>query len=173
MILQNLIKTKKKGHCETWDIDAKDKLSLTCLMKASINNHIDIVNTLLRFGANPRIKTDRCESSLTLAVMQGHLEICEKLIIAQANVNEIDLRKRTPLLKAALHNSNFDLIKLLMDNGANPEIADDQGNTPLHAAAQRGSVVVADYLVSLGANPYATNAEFFVPYEMCTNLLRL
>jgi len=69
MILQNLIKNKKKGHCEAWDIDIKDKMSLTCLMKASINNHIEIVNILLRFGANPRIKTDSGESSLTLAVM--------------------------------------------------------------------------------------------------------
>lgn len=60
---------KKKGHSEGFDIDVKDKLSLTCLMKSSINNHIEIVNILLRFGASPRITTDRGESSLTLAVM--------------------------------------------------------------------------------------------------------
>jgi ankyrin repeat protein len=38
-------------------------------MKASINNHIEIVSILLQFGANPRITTERGESSLTLAVM--------------------------------------------------------------------------------------------------------
>ena len=130
-----LIKMKKKGHSEGFDIDVKDKLSLTCLMKSSINNHIEIVNILLRFGASPRITTDRGESSLTLAVMQENLEICEKLIIAQANVNEIDLRQRTPLLKAARHNSNREIIKVLMNYGAKPDIADDEGNTPLHAAA--------------------------------------
>jgi ankyrin repeat protein len=42
-------------------------------MKASINNHIEIVKILLNFGANPRIKTSSGESSLTLACMQENL----------------------------------------------------------------------------------------------------
>lgn len=90
---------------EIFDIDEPDMLSLTALMKASINNHLEIVKLLLNFGANPRIRTKNDESSLTLACMQENLKIVEKLIIAKADVNEIDQHKRTPLLKAARHNS--------------------------------------------------------------------
>lgn len=60
---------------------------------------------LLKFSANPRKKNIRGESSLSLACMQENYEICERLILAKADVNEIDNRKRTPLLKAARHNS--------------------------------------------------------------------
>jgi ankyrin repeat protein len=74
-------------------------------MKASINNHLEIVKMLLNYGANPRIKTERGESSLTLAVMQENQEICEQLILAKADVNEMDSAHRSPLLKAARHNS--------------------------------------------------------------------
>jgi ankyrin repeat protein len=67
--------------------------------------------------------------------MQENSEICERLIIAKANVNEIDLHGRTPLLKAARHNSKSVILRLLLKYGAKPDIADEEGNTPLHFAA--------------------------------------
>ena len=109
-------------------------------MKASINNHIEIVKILLIFGANPRIKTSSGESSLTLACMQENLIVVEKLVIAKADVNETDDHKRTPLLKAARHNNNNAILELLLKNGAKYDVADEEGNTPLHFAAMRGTI---------------------------------
>mmetsp|Transcript_38752 Transcript_38752/g.52600 ORF Transcript_38752/g.52600 Transcript_38752/m.52600 type:complete len:143 (-) Transcript_38752:157-585(-) len=137
-------------------------------MKASINKHIEIVKLLLKFGASPRVTTCRGESSLTLACMQENLEICERLIVAAANVNEVDAHKRTPLLKAARHNSKDEILQLLLKNGAKPDIADEEGNTPLHFAAIRGTKEVAKFLMNLGANPYARNNQGLVPYEVAT-----
>ena len=54
----------------------------------------------------------------------------------------------------------------MLDNGAKPDIADEDGNTPLHCAAERGTVEVAKFLMSLGAQPYARNNEGLVPYEV-------
>ena len=112
--------------------------------------------------------TNNGESSLTLACMQENLEICERLIIAQADVNEMDKLKRTPLLKAARHNSYNDILQLLLRNGAKPECADNEGNTALHYAAMRGTQDVAKFLMQLGANPYARNHQDLVPYEVAT-----
>ncbi len=112
---------------------------------------------LLNFGASPRITTTRGESALTLACMQENAEICERLIIAKANVNELDHHQRTPLLKAARHNSKSDILRLLLKHGAKPDIADEEGNTPLHFAAQRGTEELAKFLLTLGANPYVRN----------------
>lgn len=124
---------------------------------------------LLNFGANPRLTTGNGESALTLACMQENSDICERLIIAKANVNELDLHQRTPLLKAARHNSNSKILELLLKHHAKPDIADEEGNTPLHFAAQRGTKDLAKFLLDLGANPYMRNSQGFVPYEMCTD----
>ena len=157
-----------RSQIPTFDIDSEDSLTLTALMKASINGHLEIVKLLLKFGANPRKKNKHMESALALACMQENLGICERLIIAKADVNEMDYKKRTPLLKSARHNSQSDILKLLIKAGAKPDIADEEGNTPLHVAAIRGTVEVAIYLISQGANPYGRNKKGMAPYEMIT-----
>ena len=139
MLLNHWAVKKRQDNDGIFDIDIKDNLSLTSLMKASINNHLEIVRLLLQFGANPRIVTMNGESSLTLACMQENQDICERLIVAHADVNEMDPHKRTPLLKAARHNTQDDILQLLLDRGARPDIADEDGNTPLHFAAMRGT----------------------------------
>lgn len=90
----------------------------------------------------------------------------ERLIFAKADVNELDHQRRTPLLKAARHNSKVDIIQLLMRAGARVDCCDDDGNTPLHFASQRGTVEVGSFLLRLGANPYARNKKGIVPYEL-------
>jgi len=142
-----------------FNIDCRDKLNLTPLMKAATFGYFQIVLKLLKFGANPRLKNDRDESALALSCMQENHKICEKLIMAKADVNETDYMKQTPLLKAARHNTDYSILELLLKNGAKTDIADDLGNTPLHYAAIRGSDIVAEFLLNLGANPYARNKK--------------
>lgn len=72
-------------------------------------------------------------------------------------------------MKAARHNGKSDILKMLLNFGAKPDIADEQGNTPLHFVAQRGTQELASFLINLGANPYVRNVEGYVPYEVCTN----
>jgi ankyrin repeat protein len=67
---------KRKDADSVFEIDERDNLSLTSLMKAAINNHLDLVKMLLNFGSNPRLKTNNGDSSLTLACMQENFEIC-------------------------------------------------------------------------------------------------
>lgn len=79
---------RDKGKETVFDIDGDDTLTLTALMKASINGHLEIVKLLLRFGSSPRKKNKRGESSLALACMQENVKICERLLYARADVNE-------------------------------------------------------------------------------------
>lgn len=71
----------------------------------------------------------------------------------------------TPLLKSALHNSKSEIIKLLFDNGADPDISNNDLNTPLHLATIRGVRDVALFLIKVGANPYSVNMVANLPYE--------
>ena len=96
--------------------------------------------------------------------MQENVSICERLLFAKGDVNEVDIQRRTPLLKAARHNSKSDILQLLLKAGARTDAADDEGNTPLHFATIRGSVEVGSFLLKLGADPYARNKKGYTVY---------
>ena len=48
---------------------------------------------------------------------------------------------------------------VLVEGGADPNIADRTGNTPLHAAAQAGDLELVKKLLAKGANPNARTAK--------------
>lgn len=60
------------------------------------------------------------------------------------------------LLLNALTGGNIEFAKTLIDHGADPNVRDELGNTPLHLAAGRGTEIVSQ-LLAAGADPSATN----------------
>lgn len=46
----------QRAKLQVLDIDLQDDYSLTPLMMAASNGHLEIVKLLLKFGANPRMK---------------------------------------------------------------------------------------------------------------------
>jgi ankyrin repeat protein len=47
----------------------------------------------------------------------------------------------------------LDVVKLLLERGADPNVKDDDGKTPLHYAAWKGHHKVVELLLEHGANP--------------------
>jgi ankyrin repeat protein len=58
------------------------------------------------------------------------------------------------------------LIQLLLANGAEPNLAGPQGNTPLHIAASNGDVASVKLLLESGASSNLTNADGKIPLEI-------
>ncbi|MBY0494963.1 MAG: ankyrin repeat domain-containing protein [Cyanobacteria bacterium] len=83
---------------------------------------------------NELIGTQGGHSALILAARGGFTEAVKALVAGGASVNQISEGDHTsPLLIAAI-NGHFDLAKWLLDQGANPSAAADNGVTPLYAA---------------------------------------
>ncbi|NWV49033.1 MYPT2 phosphatase, partial [Daphoenositta chrysoptera] len=61
---------------------------------------------------------------------------------------------------------NLDMVKFLVENGANVNQQDNEGWTPLHAVASCGYLNIAEYLISHGANVAAVNSEGEVPSDI-------
>jgi ankyrin repeat protein len=54
-------------------------------------------------------------------------------------------------LHAAVAKNNYELCKLLIENGADVNISQMQNVTPLHSAAHRGNLSIVQLLVNHGA----------------------
>ncbi|NXA76952.1 MYPT2 phosphatase, partial [Thryothorus ludovicianus] len=61
---------------------------------------------------------------------------------------------------------NLDMVKFLVENGANVNQQDNEGWTPLHAVASCGYLNIAEFLISHGANVAAVNSEGEVPSDI-------
>ncbi len=73
-------------------------------------------------------------TALLHAVREGNAEAAFALLAAGANINQVSAGDKTSPLLIATINGHFDLAKLLLERGANPNLASDAGAAPLFAA---------------------------------------
>lgn len=76
---------------------------------------------------------------------------------------EVDALGRGWMTGTALHSSvsrlQSDVVGILLEAGANPNVRQSAGWTPLHAAAMNGDLTSVELLLASGADPSATNDE--------------
>jgi uncharacterized protein len=70
---------------------------------------------------------------LLYAARQGAIAAGEALIAGGANMNEASGSEHTTPLVLAIANGHYDFAKMLLDHGANPNLANDLGLTALYA----------------------------------------
>jgi len=99
---------------------------------------LTIVKSLLKHGANPNIRLSQDKEKAAAEIRNGNVQQAERR--TAVTVNEIILQGATPLFLAAEVN-NLDVIKALVDAGADPRLATDRGTTPLIMAAGGGTDV--------------------------------
>lgn len=63
----------------------------------------------------------------------------------------------TPI-SSAIKNSDLEIVKFLVEKGADIEHREIQGRTPLYYASSRGCLEITEYLISLGADVNARTA---------------
>ncbi len=102
---------------------------------------------LLQRGADPGAVADNPMrvQPLHAAVAGRHHEIAAQLVAAGVDVDARQQGGYTPLLAAA-GSGDTALVRLLVDAGADPGLADDQGVRPAELAAQHGHDGLADEL---------------------------
>jgi len=72
-------------------------------------------------------------TALHFAARQGGMATVRALVDAGASVNQPSAADRTTPLLIAIVNGQFDIAQYLLEHGANPNIASDDGATPLYA----------------------------------------
>ncbi len=107
---------------------------------------------------------------LQLAVMYGRIDEAKLLILRGEDVNEQDRTGgMTPLHMAAGKGGLPEAVwGLLLDNGANANIKDRYGRTPLHLLARAGNPELAKLLISRGASVTVRDNQGRTPANIAT-----
>uniref|UniRef100_A0ACD5TLI3 Uncharacterized protein n=1 Tax=Avena sativa TaxID=4498 RepID=A0ACD5TLI3_AVESA len=104
---------------------------------------------------------DRGVGALHLAARGKKMEVCEFLVEdVRVDVDAVDECGRTPLVWAINgEGGDLDIVRYLLDHGANPDSVDMRGYTPLHEAVKIGRCKIVEFLLSRGAfvDPFSTD----------------
>ncbi|CAC5376392.1 unnamed protein product [Mytilus coruscus] len=178
-------------------INAKDENGSTPLIWACLNRRKDVVEMLMKTGADINLVDFTGNTPLQNALDSGNVEIAESLISKGANVhlgsslhsacrkgyrhiveliinkgvdiNKRDNRGRTPLLIACSHVQE-DLVNFSLDKSCEIHHSNKMGDTPLSAACRSGSKVLVQKLLSKGANVNKATANGWTALMSACNL---
>lgn len=142
------------------DPNLKDSKGVTPLGLALLTNNLDAVKILLNSGADPNERVGQISFPLNIAINRGQVEAVRDLLEAGARPNEIT--GQSPLFDA-IYKNNFEIIKLLLDYGADPNLKDKKGNTPIDIAIENESNEIIKLLLDHGANKDMKNLEGVTP----------
>ncbi|PWS28559.1 hypothetical protein DHW03_01500 [Pedobacter yonginense] len=110
--------------------------------------------TLLVFQNPDRINDFSSDgfTPLGLACYFGHEELARFLVLKGADVNLASKNGFNVFpIHSAVAANNFDIAKMLLDNGAYPNVCQKAGLAPLHTAAQLGNIELIILLLEHGA----------------------
>jgi hypothetical protein len=88
------------------------------LLLAVSNGHYKTTETLLRCGADPNVLGGQNgESALRIAARMNRVNICRLLLAHKADPNAVSEKFLSPLITSVME-GNLDIVKLLVENGA-------------------------------------------------------
>ena len=136
----------------------------TALHAASRRNHLKVIQSLLRHGADVNAPGLWGWTPLLFATEKGHLEVVRWLLEHGAEVNTEDNDDNWASLHVAAWSGHFDVGRALLKHNANITARDNIGCTPLHWACIERHVEMVQILLNQGADPKAHD------YELWTSL---
>lgn len=101
----------------------------------------------------------------TYAVREGNIQLVKDWLARDPNMAKLRSRRGSALHSAAMVN-NPEMVQLLLDHGADPNLPGRRGGTPLHWAAWMGAKESAELLIKAGADVNALCVDY-----QCTPML--
>ncbi|XP_053737835.1 kinase D-interacting substrate of 220 kDa B isoform X2 [Synchiropus splendidus] len=140
-----------KNHLDRFkEVDGRSDNGQTPLMLAAEQGSLDIVQELIRRGANVNLDDVDCWSALISAAKEGHVEVVTELLESSAYIEHRDMGGWTALMWAA-YKGRVDVTTVLLEHGANPNTTGQYSVYPIIWAAGRGHADIVKLLLDKGA----------------------
>lgn len=127
--------------------DSSQEQKRIALLNASQNSHLDIINFLL--------KNNSPVSGLTLwhAVMSGNPKAVKRILKEDIDIDEIIDQDGSTSLFEAVYRGNTEIVKILIDHGADTIKKLENGQTVLDIAKEKNYTEIIEYLTSHSSRP--------------------
>lgn len=137
------------------DVNAKDAINDSPYLYAGARGHLEILRMTLAHGADLKSTNRYGGTALIPAAERGHVDTVRTLIEAGVNVDHVNKLNWTALLEAIVLGDggprHVAIVKLLVDAGADVNLADGDGVTPLQNARKHGFDEIEKVLIAAGA----------------------
>jgi hypothetical protein len=133
------------------EIDRYDIITI-----AAVANDVPMLKIALEGGGNPKAITSRYDGTALIAAAHlGHAEVVRMLIAAKAPLDHVNNLQWTALIESIVlgdgGKNHTGTLRALVEAGANVNIPDGSGSTPLRLARNRGYQEMVVILEKAGA----------------------
>uniref|UniRef100_A0A8C7R744 Euchromatic histone-lysine N-methyltransferase 2 n=1 Tax=Oncorhynchus mykiss TaxID=8022 RepID=A0A8C7R744_ONCMY len=148
-------------------LDVQDKSMRTPLLEAIINNHVEVTRYLVQSGACV-YHTEDGYTGLHHAAKLGSLDIVTLLLeTGQVDINAQDSGGWTSIIWAAEH-KHINVIRALLNRGADVTLKDKEMNVCLHWASFAGCVEIAEMVLNAGCQLSSVNMHGDTPLHIAS-----
>lgn len=138
------------------DVNIQDNARANPFLHAGAAGYLEILRLLIKAGADTTLTNRYGGVALIPACERGHVEVVKELLeTTDIDVNHINHLGWTALMEAIILSDggprHQEIVQHLIDHGADVNIPDHDGVTPLQHARERGYQEMVDLLVKAGA----------------------
>ena len=137
------------------DVNTQDSTRQSAYLIATSEGYLDLLLRTLQAGADVHSKDSYNGTGLIRAAERGHVEIIQELLQTEIDIDHVNNLGWTALLEAIILGNggprHTEVVRLLVHAGADVNLADSNGITPLGHARQRGYQQIVQILLEAGA----------------------
>ncbi|KAH9026614.1 hypothetical protein EDB85DRAFT_165826 [Lactarius pseudohatsudake] len=162
-------------------VDVRGYYERTPLHIASMCGYVDIMRWLIDHGADPNVRQSDGRTPLHLAALNMHFDAVQVLLDHNADVNSRTGDDKTPLHDTISYEDDedvegdhperttVDIVKRLLESGADPNACGHNHSTPLHQASSKGFLEVARVLLNYGVNVDEKDGGGRTPFQVASS----